>query len=227
MAQAKLSWIEEFETKFCITQNHDEFYIIIEGECRYLQQLDKTNFAVVMDSNIKKFFNTQNCSIYNEFDVISFLVTDWIKIQDSLEMIFNLLTSSSTRSLNILSYLREHKILAHEFAFYLYNYHKIIFLNRFTHPKKNVNRVSQLDKINKLLENLNNKCYYLIVGNREYKNLNKNTNILELAVVYHPSGAVLNINNTKYFKTWYKFDDKECTYKTDNFKLLNFSRLSI
>jgi len=221
-----MEWVEPFENEFSIAETITTApYLIIEGECRYLQKLGNTDFALTINSNIKQFFNQKNCIVYDDFDVVSFLVTDWIKIQDSLEMIFNLMTGGSVRTLKILSYLREKHILAHEFALYLYQQHKIIFINRFTYPIGNENRSSQLTVIKKLITSLNSPCHLLIVGDREYIALSSLNNCIETAKVLHPSGVVLNIHSQKYFDTWYSLNNSACTYKTTGFSLNNFKRL--
>ena len=221
-----MNWVNSFENYFSVKSTAvDAPYLIIEGECRYLQALGGVRFALSATKH-KKFFNQQGCMVYDDFDVVSFLVTDWIKIQDSLEMMFNLLTGCPIRSLQILSYLRGNTIPTHEFALYLYIKHKIIFVNRFNYPIKHKKRCSQLKNIEKMINNLNSDCHFLIVGDREYKKIYKSPKVIEIGKVVHPSGVVLNTHRKDYFRTWYQLNDKGLKYNTANFSLRNFSRLS-
>jgi len=93
---------------------------------------------------------------------VAFLVTDWIKIQDSLEMIFNLLTGDSVRSLKVLSYLRKEQIPAHEFACYLYENYNLILINRFNN--NNNSQYSNLMTFINFNNNNNINIKFLMVG---------------------------------------------------------------
>ncbi|MGY3806290.1 hypothetical protein ACWNG8_03970 [Aeromonas veronii] len=144
-----MNWITSFENEFDIISGNETIpYLIIEGECRYLQALGGIRFAFSA-KKYKSFFNRNGCTVYDNFDVVSFLVTNWIKVQDSLEMLFNLLTGSPIKSLKMLSYLREKNIPPQEFSLYLYQSHKIILINRFNYPLKHKKRKSHLSHIKK------------------------------------------------------------------------------
>lgn len=140
-------------------------------------------------------------------------------------MLFNLISGDIKKSLRLLSYLRDKEIPAHEFAVYLYNSHKIVLVNRFTHPEGNENRKSQLSNIKALIKELDTDCHVLVVGNRNCKVLENQCHVVELGRVLHPSGVVLNTKSLDYYKTWYQFDDDVCRYKTDGFSLSNFHRI--
>lgn len=222
------NWAESFEIDFNIgahNENTNSHYFLIEGECRYLQKLGDCNLAIEC-AHHREYFNRHNCSVYNNIDAIAFLVTDWIKIQDSLEMIFNLLTGSHIRSLKMLSYLRENKIPAHEFAFYLYAEHRVILLNRFTAPPKNPLRTSQINRIKNIINALTHDCHVLIVGDRDHKSIRSWSRVAGVAKVYHPSGAVLNTKPIEYYQTWYELNnDYENQPDPPDFPLDLFSRL--
>jgi hypothetical protein len=214
-----MCWIKNFEKTFCIkTLENSSPYLIIEGEQPYLQKLGDKSFAVKVNKEEIK------CDIYNSFDTIAFLVNDWIKIQDSLEMIFNLLTGGSNKSLKMLSYLREHTISTFEFACYLYEKRKILLINRFAFPNKNKKRESNLSVIKKTISDLpgSNNVFMLIVGNRNFKSLKK---IARLGKVIHPSGIVLNTKPNDYYETWYKFNNNRLIKDSDDFNLSMFHRL--
>jgi hypothetical protein len=91
-----MTWINDFENEFNIHAQSDEFKLII-GIRPYKQKLGNKKLAVDLRNTI-----LQN-TLYNGFDKVAFLVSDWIKIQSSLEMIFNLLSGSSSKSLEILA----------------------------------------------------------------------------------------------------------------------------
>ncbi|MGB6327432.1 MAG: hypothetical protein WBF48_00775 [Halarcobacter sp.] len=216
-----MKWVDEFENKFSVKKTEkNQPFLIIEGECRYLQKVGETKLALEVED-----IKDVDCTVYNKFDVVAFLVKDWIKIQDSLEMLFNLISGDIKKSLRLLSYLRDKDINAHEFAVYLYNSHKIVLINRFTHPKRNKNRKSQLSNIIALIKELDTDCHVLVVGDREYISLENQKHVVELGKVLHPSGVVLNTKYEDYYKTWYQFDDNSCRYKTDGFSLSNFHRI--
>ncbi|MBL0455327.1 hypothetical protein [Aeromonas veronii] len=220
-----MNWITSFEKEFAIISGDKTIpYLIIEGECRYLQALGGIRFAFSAQKN-KSFFNQHSCTVYDNFDVVSFLVTNWIKIQDSLEMLFNLLTGDPVKSLKMLSYLREKNIPTKEFSLYLYQSHKIILINRFNYPLKHKKRKSQLPHITKMINSLNSQCHYLIVGNRPHKLISSIGNVAEIGKIIHPSGVNLNNYQKKYFRIWYQLNNNACTYRTSNFSLLNFKRL--
>ncbi len=96
---------------FILSQN-DDFKLII-GIRPYKQKLGKKELAV----DIKN--TSLQTTLYNSFDKAAFLVRDWVKIQSSLEMIFNLLCGSSIKSLEMLAWLRKNQICPIEFAEYL------------------------------------------------------------------------------------------------------------
>ncbi|MFM5538440.1 hypothetical protein ACET8U_12245 [Aeromonas veronii] len=220
-----MNWITSFEKEFDIISGNETIpYLIIEGECRYLQALGGIKFAFSAQKN-KSFFNRNGCTVYDNFDVVSFLVTNWIKVQDSLEMLFNLLTGSPIKSLKMLSYLREKNIPTKEFSLYLYQSHKIILINRFNYPHKHKKRKSQLSHIKEMIKGLNSQCHYLMVGDRLHQSISSIKNVAEIGKIIHPSGVNLNNYRKDYFRTWYQLDDKACKYKTSNFSLLNFKRL--
>jgi hypothetical protein len=81
-----MDWIKKFENEFGLNSKNkkkDKILKIIIGESSYKQELNGTEFKV----NSKK-------PPFKDFECISFLVNDWIKVQDSLEMMFNLLFKS-------------------------------------------------------------------------------------------------------------------------------------
>ncbi|MBQ4665335.1 hypothetical protein [Aeromonas hydrophila] len=220
-----MHWITLFEEEFSIIRDEKiKPYLIIEGECRYLQALGGIRFALSA-KKYKSFFNRNGCTVYDNFDVVSFLVTNWIKIQDSLEMLFNLLTGDPVKSLKMLSYLREKSIPTEEFSLYLYQSHKIILINRFNYPPKHKKRKSQRLHIISMIKSLNSQCHYLIVGDRPHLSISSIGNVIEIGKIIHPSGVVLNNYRKEYFRTWYQLNDNACKYKTSNFSLLNFKRL--
>ena len=220
-----LEWIEGFENEFSIERTEEsQPFLIIEGECKYLQRVGETNLALDVEDGAR-IFDQYNCNVYEGFDVVSFLVKDWIKIQDSLEMLFNLISGDIKKSLRLLSYLRDQNISAHEFAVYLYGRHRIVLINRFTHPKNDENRKSQLSKIKMMIKKINADCHILVVGDRQYGELENEEHVVELGRVLHSSGVVLNTKSGDYYKTWYQFDDSACRYRTDGFSLSKFHRI--
>ena len=208
LRKQNLDWVYNFEKEFEINILEKEVpYIVIEGIEPYKQSLNSKLFKV----------NSRGLYSYG-ISEIAFLVNCWAKIQDSLEMIFNLLCQSSIRSLKILSYLREKKIPSYQFAQYLYAQRKVVLINRY-----DSNGNSQFKGIKNMIDNLA-YCHYLIVGDLAHKSIARSS-VISLAKVIHPSGVNLNKNSQDYFDIWYKFDDNKCNIIKGNFTLKNFHRL--
>ena len=76
-------WVNNFENEFCglLKDGNTKELKIIIGQEPYKQGLKGKDFKV----NTSKY---PYCRIGNN---VAFFVRDWIKIQDSLEMIFNLI----------------------------------------------------------------------------------------------------------------------------------------
>jgi hypothetical protein len=197
-----MEWINDFENEFNIHAQSDEFKLII-GIRPYKQELGNKKLAVDL-RNIP----LQN-TLYKGFDKVAFLVRDWVKIQSSLEMIFNLLSGSSTKSLEILAWLRENKIPPIEFAKYLLNVHRLILAN-----KEDSNGSCNSPKIRKLVRTINSKnkkANILFTGSIFFsRGLKKNKGITnDLGWVYHPSGYNLNKFSKVYEDICYNFNQNE------------------
>jgi hypothetical protein len=204
-----MRWIQKFESTFNISQSvYTGNYLIIEGEKPYIQTLGKRNqsLAFNLKQREKNYLNKKlSLNVYANFDNIAFLVRGWIKIQDSLEMIFNLLTGSSSRSLEVLSYLRKNRIPTCCFAAYLFNKHKLIL----------VNRSSGYPAINSLISSLPSNVNVLMIGKRKFGDYQNNSKVQHLGFVLHPSGRNLNSNSNsqQYYDTWYELNAQNVTSK--------------
>ncbi len=202
-----MKWIQKFELTFNISQSeYTGNYRIIEGEQPYIQKLGKRNQSLAFDlkQREKNYLNKKlSPNVYANFDKIAFLVRGWIKIQDSLEMIFNLLTGSSSRSLEVLSYLRKNRIPTCCFAAYLFNKHKLIL----------VNRSSGYTAINSLINSLPSDVDVLMIGKRKFGDYQNNLKVQNLGFVLHPSGRNLNSNSQQYYDTWYELNPQNVTSK--------------
>lgn len=213
-----MDWIDDFENEFNIHAQSDEFKLII-GIRPYKQKLGNKKLAVDITTNTT-FQNT----LYNGFNEISFLVRDWVKIQASLEMIFNLLSGSSSKSLEILAWLRKNKISPIEFAKYLLDTHKLILVNK--EDSKGNCISSNIRKLVRIINNQNQKVNILFTGSIFFsQGLKKNNGIKNnLGWVYHPSGYNLNKYSINYEDIWYNFNQNEVknTSKAKTVKLNNF-----
>lgn len=218
-------WIDNFESfllkslneeNLKLNKNENELKIIL-GQEPYKQKFGKTSLKV--DSNL---------SPYKELNkTIAFFTTKWIKIQDSLEMIFNLLFNGSVNGTKALAYLRENKIDVKEFADYLYKDFNIILINE----KNNRNNIKNF------IKKWNKDTYLLLVGCQSqdfYKVLNNSKRKVEKEVAgkikgvinfIHPSGYNLNNKNSsnKLYKNWYELKSNVALENQyiDKFKLLN------
>lgn len=196
------SWEKSFKKEFqdLLKPKSTEELKIIIGQEPYKQQLNGINFKV--SSSKKPYYSLEN--------TVAFFVTDWIKIQDSLEMVFNLLFNrkgNKSNGINVLSYLRENNIPSDEFADYLYKKYSIILTN-ITNNYDNDN----INNIKGLINKIKKPTYLLLVGNKAQQQIgnirnNHNKGYVEFI---HPSGNNLNRSNTQedYFKNWYDLKDK-------------------
>lgn len=158
--------------------------------------------------------------ITSAYKEVAFLVDDWVKIQDSLEMCFNLMCGSSNKSIRVLSYLRTNNISAWEFAIYLESKHKLMLINR-----KDASGKSLIGNTVKLLSNLKktHSVHFLMVGSRKCKSIINNVNVLGRCI--HPSGVNLNNNGGLYHKIWYQRDNSSVVNHRVSINLHDFSVL--
>lgn len=193
-------WEKSFEDTFKLKNEDTNELKIIIGQEPYKCELNGIKFKV-----------SSSICPYNYLGYsVSFLVTDWIKIQDSLEMVFNLLFKNTVNSIKVLSYLRENKdkITAEQFANYLYRKYSIVLTNNSID-----NDSDNIENIKKLIERLDKPTYLLIVGNSASESFDKmdksKMNIKGYAKFIHPSGQVLGnpCCRERYFNNWYNLKD--------------------
>jgi hypothetical protein len=213
-----MTWINDFENKFNIHAQSDEFKLII-GIRPYKQKLGNKKLAIDITTN-----TTLQNTLYNGFNEIAFLVRDWVKIQSSLEMIFNLLSGTSSKSLEILAWLRGNKISPIEFAEYLLNVHDLMLVNK---EDSKGNCISfKIKTLVRTINSQNQKVNILFTGSIFFSRGIRNNNGIknDLGWVYHPSSYNLNKSNINYEDIWYNFNQNEVknTSKTKTVKLNKF-----
>ncbi|WP_156309912.1 hypothetical protein [Vibrio nereis] len=188
---------KEFPLKYgCLTTVK-----IIVGQEPYKQALAGINFSV----ECKK----SKVPLYQDIGNIAFLVNEWIKVQDSLEMIFNLLFGREN-SLKALSYLRMHAIPANVFAEQLWSKAKVLLVNRF------VGGVDQKSNIEEFIKsNESARIHVLFVGKKAYEKHNIEGNY-QYALALHPSGNNLRLSE-KYADNWYYCKGEQLKPKSANF----------
>lgn len=193
-------WEKSFEDTFKLKNEDTNELKVIIGQEPYKCELNGIKFKV-----------SSSIYPYNYLgDSVSFLVTDWIKIQDSLEMVFNLLFKNTANSIKVLSYLRENKdkITAEQFANYFYRKYSIVLTNNSID-----NDSDNIENIKELIERLDKPTYLLIVGNPASESFDKmdksKMNIKGYAKFIHPSGQVLGnpYCRERYFNNWYNLKD--------------------
>lgn len=210
---------------------------IILGQSAYKQKLGDTELKVLPKHQTIH---------YKNFSEIAFLVSDWIKVQDSLEMIFNLLVGPS-HSLSVLSYLKTHNISPECFAEYLAQEHSIYLFNskdqvshvtqfirvtdikssqkvfRKKSCKKKMNKKNMLRKKASIKKNIPKYVSYHVLYVGDQTPLPLLSHIpYERGQAIHCSGVNLNKYSNKYYNTWYLFKDSELKGKTNNFSFQNF-----
>ena len=209
-----MCWEENFNKKFSITSHLDDDFRIIIGQRAYKQKLNDIPLRVDVDvdSTLQNiYFETNIKTIWN-FKQVAFLVNDFVKIQDSLEMIFNILSGSSMKSLKILSYLRTRSkvITPQRFAKYLFEQHNLILINCYKYDSSNEsdspinNDLSNFIKSLDISRQLNYKI--LFIGKNKCAEILPNN--YKIGYILHSSGVNLNgTRNVKYYNTWYCLDD--------------------
>ena len=212
-------WVKPFEKEFKVTAHSNNTFLIIEGKTPYKQSLNNNRFMVSVPINMQNY----PFSHYIYYTDVAFLVTQWIKVQDSLEMIFNLLCGTSNKSLEVLSYVRSKRISAWEFALYLEHAHKIILINRVSANGVDNSRVTGA-LINRLMSHYTVKL--LMVGTRKLPVINSVTVFPnEYGQCIHPSGVNLNRPNNTYYEIWYQMNNQFVVGKSRNFNINDFSVL--
>jgi hypothetical protein len=184
--------------KFPLADNLSQDIKVIIGEQPYKQCLNGIRFAV--DGSLS------TIPIYQKTKNISFLVSNWIKVQDSLEMIFNLLFGHK-RSLYALADLRKLQISPIKFAEFLWSEAKLILLNR------NIEGIDYGDEIRDFInhETQHSTAHILFVGEKAAKNFPTLSCKNKTAMAIHPSGNNLNkkksqrtttISRHRYYNDW-------------------------
>lgn len=205
------TWIESFEKEFesYLKEKTKEQLNIILGQEPYKLSLNGTPFKV---ENTK--YPYRKLGGY-----VAFLVTDWIKIQDSLEMICNLLFNGSVNSLKVLAYLRENKIKANEFSDYLFCNYGIILTNI-----TNSTYGDNVSNIKDIILGLDRSTNLLSVGSESIEKYNeiksdiiRNGINIDIYKCIHPSGNnLINGRDKTYYKNWYNLisNNKNKSLKT-------------
>lgn len=184
---------------------------ILIGEQPYKQSLNSIEFAV--DGKCS------SVEIYKETENVAFLVSEWIKVQDSLEMIFNLMFGTEN-SLEALACLKKSKITPLKFSEFLWNQAKFILLNRHVKEKDKQKTIAKFIKNQSKSIPVN----ILFVGNEAESNFPPLPDNCLSACAIHPSGTNLNFSGRRirYYDNWYTFQGKELTKKSENFSLTKF-----
>lgn len=222
------TWIESFEKEFesYLKEKTKEQLNIILGQEPYKLSLNGTPFKV---KNTK--YPYRKLGGY-----VAFLVTDWIKIQDSLEMICNLLFNGTVNSLKVLAYLRENKIGADGFSNYLFCNYGIILTNirNLTDDDKTDDDKTgdlQKDNIKNLILELGRSTNLLSVGSKSIEKCNEiksdigNKISIDIYECIHPSGNnLINGRDKEYYENWYNLisSNNKNLYKFSIFKYIKY-----
>ncbi|MFT4413901.1 hypothetical protein ACLM5H_08585 [Fredinandcohnia humi] len=211
-------WIDDFIEMFDVKKDNKKILKVVIGQQPYMQKLGGVNFSVSYNKNV-----------YKDIGNIAFFVSKWIKVQDSLEMVFNLLFGREN-SIKVIVFLKEHNVSPQEFAEYLYEEHRVFLVNRFglKLSKNDKNRPQNLEKIiskikSELIAKKVTSASVLFIGDETSKRI-QSIEKCEWGLVVHPSGVNLNNSkqNRKYYQIWYEADENAVEKKSDNFKLQDF-----
>lgn len=198
-------WVKCFEQSFksYLKEKNQTYLNIIVGKSPYEQGLNNIDFKV---TNLNYPYSKLG-------KYVAFFVNDWIKIQDSLEMICNLIFNGSVNSLKALYYLREKNIKSNQFANYLFYNYGIILTN--ISNQACCKTYDNADNIRNIINDLNRKTNLLIAGddaeygyNRIIKNYINNSINKHIYRCIHPSGVNLNNCSSDYYKNWYTLIDR-------------------
>lgn len=203
--------MEEFLQRFPLKDDAQKSVKVVIGEQPYKQSLNNIEFVVNASGS--------SIEIYSSIGHVAFLVSDWIKIQDSLEMTFNLIFGREN-SLEALSLLKKLKIPPLEFADILWQKAQFVLVNRLVNGKDNKNIISKFiqDKAK------SSSVDVLFVGNKAELNFPGLPCNCNSACAIHPSGLNLNsaARRIRYYDNWYTFKGKELVNKSEKFNIADF-----
>lgn len=201
--------MEQFFNEHKIKKTDDRIVRLIIGESPYKQKLNFVPFSVDGKNS--------SISLYRNIGNIAFLVNQWIKVQDSQEMLFNLLFGVED-SIRALANLKSLSISAETFAEELWEKSKTLFVNRF------VDEIDQKNKIEEFINSLNENnmhLYILFVGQESYSNFGLLPRNVSKAIAIHPSGVNLNFASRQktYTDCWFHCNNDSLINKDDDFDL--------
>lgn len=204
--------MENFWQEFKLKPDCTSTIKIIVGQEPYKQSLANIDFSVTP--------NNSSVPIYNDLNNIAFLVSNWIKIQDSLEMIFNLLFGRK-RSLEAICFLKGKDISAQIFAESLWDKAKVILVNRNTNGQDRKKEIVNFAKQQSL------PGQFLFVGNKSADTFTGIPNNYKSAIAIHPSGANLNKPslNQRYTDNWLSCIGEQLQNEDSNFNYNAFKLL--
>lgn len=207
--------MNEFYEIYPVVCNNNNVLRIIIGQQPYKQQLNNINFSVNP--------TTSSVTLYQQLNNIAFLVNDWIKIQDSLEMVFNLLFGKD-EAIPALALLKKKNITPSAFAESLFFKTGTLFVNRF------IGDVDQKKIILSFIKDptyKNYTIYVLFTGEKAFKNFGALPTNVSKAKAIHPSSVNLNITNKinrqqTYTDCWYLCNNNSLVLKDQSFNISLF-----
>lgn len=204
--------MEQFYNEHKIRKPNDGIVRLIIGESPYKQKLNSIPFSV--DGKESRI------SLYKSIRNIAFLVNQWIKVQDSQEMLFNLLFGAND-SIRAFANLKSFSISAKTFAEEIWEKTNTLLVNRFVNERDQKNKIKKFIKA----EHKNNgRTYILFVGQEAFSNFGLLPRYVSKAIAIHPSGVNLNFESRQktYTDCWFHCNNVSLINKDDDFDLKLF-----
>ncbi|ATB42826.1 hypothetical protein CYFUS_008305 [Cystobacter fuscus] len=202
--------MDDFWRRFPLRQGVLDRVKIIIGQEPYRQSFGNRRLAVDSRSSTHSF--------YRELGCVGFLVGDWIKIQDSLEMLFNLLFRHEC-ALSALDFLRSNRIDPVSFADSLWDRAGVALFNRTVDGE---DKGVDIWCFARGQAEVSQEVLMLFAGEKAAHQFPGVCSNCKSAVAIHPSGVNLNNDPVKYSNTWYRCDENALRVVNGGFRLDEF-----
>lgn len=183
-----------FRSQFPLAPDVQEQWRITVGERPYMQKVGDIELAVSSHSS--------SVEVYRQIGYIPFLVSEWIKVQDSMEMLLNVLFGYE-RSLYALAVLRSEHISPVDFADFLWFEGNVALFNVYGHDGA-TNKSVIGEHMQAAARYSPGYVHVLLVGKTAARAFPKRAADITYVEAIHPSGVnLLNSNlRERYYSDW-------------------------
>lgn len=183
-----------FRDQFPFVSDVQEQWKIIVGQRPYMQRVGDIELEVSSCSS--------SVEVYRQIGHIPFLVSEWIKVPDSLEMLFNVLFGYE-RSLHALAVLRSEHISPVDFADFLWLEANVALFNMYGHDGA-TNKSVISEHMQATARYSPGHVHVLLVGKAAARAFPKRAADITYVEAIHPSGVnLLNCDlRERYYNDW-------------------------